>query len=152
MYIQAEKNNSVGNIFNAKKITKLDKGIDEKCGHDAILNKYKSIAEEKDLEVEAIKLLILELSNYDGASFLAHFDDEIIGVILNGGGYTHTSIALMDAVSSISKPVIEVHFSDISKREEFRHHSYLTDVCEKTFKGNGINSYFDAIDYLISRK
>ena len=60
-------------------------------------------------------------------------------------------IALMDAVSSINKTVIEVHFSDISKREDFRKRSYLTPVCEKTFKGEGIKSYYKAINYLIEK-
>ena len=140
-------------ILNGPNINFL--GIREKSVYGTLtyqeyLNKIDEYANNKAISIE------VKQSNHEGALIdllqEAHFDDEIIGVILNGGGYTHTSIALMDAVSSISKPVIEVHFSDISKREEFRHHSYLTDVCEKTFKGNGINSYFDAIDYLISRK
>ena len=140
-------------ILNGPNINFL--GIREKSVYGTLtyqeyLNKIDEYANNKAILVE------VKQSNHEGVLIdllqEAHFDDEIIGVILNGGGYTHTSIALMDAVSSISKPVIEVHFSDISKREEFRNHSYLTNVCEKTFKGNGINSYFDAIDYLISRK
>lgn len=140
-------------ILNGPNINFL--GIREKSVYGTLtyqeyLNKIDEYANNKAILVE------VKQSNHEGVLIdllqEAHFDNEIIGVILNGGGYTHTSIALMDAVSSISKPVIEVHFSDISKREEFRHHSYLTNVCEKTFKGNGINSYFDAIDYLISRK
>jgi len=51
------------------------------------------------------------------------------GIILNAGGYTHTSIALMDAVSAITTPVVEVHISNIYEREKFRHHSYLEKVC-----------------------
>ena len=81
----------------------------------------------------------------------AHYDNEIDAVILNAGGYTHTSIAIRDAVSSINKDVIEVHLTDISKRESFRHISYLTDVCKKTFMGKGINSYIDAINYIIKK-
>ena len=140
-------------ILNGPNINFL--GIREKSVYGTLtyqeyLNKIDEYANNKAILVE------VKQSNHEGVLIdllqEAHFDDEIIGVILNGGGYTHTSIALMDAVSSISKPVIEVHFSDISKREEFRHHSYLTNVCEKTFKGNGINSYFDAIDYLLNRK
>ena len=140
-------------ILNGPNINFL--GIREKSVYGTLtyqeyLNKIDEYANNKAILVE------VKQSNHEGVLIdllqEAHFDDEIIGVILNGGGYTHTSIALRDAVSSISKPVIEVHFSDISKREEFRHHSYLTNVCEKTFKGNGINSYFDAIDYLLNRK
>ena len=140
-------------ILNGPNINFL--GIREKSVYGTLT--YQEYLNKID-EYANIKAILVEVkqSNHEGALIdllqEAHFDDEIIGVILNGGGYTHTSIALMDAVSSISKPVIEVHFSDISKREEFRHHSYLTNVCEKTFKGNGINSYFDAIDYLLNRK
>ena len=117
--------------------------------YNQFLNDIKVYCNNKSIDVE------IKQSNYEG--FLidelqkAHFDDNIIGVILNGGGYTHTSIALMDAVSSINKTVIEVHFSDISKREDFRKHSYLTPVCEKTFKGEGIKSYYKAINYLIEK-
>lgn len=66
MYIQAEKNNSVGNIFNAKKITKLDKGIDEKCGHDAILNKYKNIAIDEWTKEDENKFFKGSKINSDG--------------------------------------------------------------------------------------
>lgn len=66
MYIQAEKNNSVGNIFNTKKITKLDKGIDEKCGHDAILNKYKNIAIDEWTEEDENKFFKGSKINSDG--------------------------------------------------------------------------------------
>ena len=81
----------------------------------------------------------------------SHFDNNTIAVIINAGGYTHTSIAIRDAISSINKDVIEVHLSDINKRESFRQISYLTDVCKKTFMGKGINSYIDAINYIIKK-
>jgi 3-dehydroquinate dehydratase-2 len=72
-----------------------------------------------------------------------------LGIVLNGGGYTHTSIALADAVSAITTPVVEVHISDISKREEFRRHSYLTAVCKTTISGQGLKGYQLAIDFLL---
>ncbi|WP_294139719.1 type II 3-dehydroquinate dehydratase [uncultured Sanguibacteroides sp.] len=63
------------------------------------------------------------------------------GVILNAGAYTHTSIAIADAIAAIETPVIEVHISNTAKREEFRHKSYLTAVCRGVIAGFGLKSY-----------
>jgi len=63
------------------------------------------------------------------------------GIILNAGAYTHTSIAIADAVSAIKVPVIEVHISNIAAREEFRKHSYLSSVCKGTIFGLGLKGY-----------
>ncbi len=67
--------------------------------------------------------------------------------IINPGAYTHTSIALYDAIKSITTPVIEVHISDPSKREEFRHHSYVGMAAVKTIQGLGIKGYLVALDF-----
>ncbi len=74
------------------------------------------------------------------------------GIILNAGGYTHTSIALRDCVSAIGTIVVEVHISDITHREPFRKHSYLTDVCAFTVMGRGLEGYAFAIEQLIKEK
>jgi len=74
------------------------------------------------------------------------------GIVLNAGGYTHTSIAIRDAVAAIDVPVVELHISDITSREPFRRQSYLTDVCSKTIMGHGICGYQMAIDYLVGNK
>ena len=71
------------------------------------------------------------------------------GIILNAGGYTHTSVALRDAVACATVPVVEVHISDISQREEFRHVSLLSDVCAHTITGHGTEGYREAIEWLI---
>ncbi len=68
------------------------------------------------------------------------------GCILNAGAYTHYSYAIRDAISSIGKPVIEVHMSDIYKREEFRHTSVIRDVCRESILGHGKDSYTMAVD------
>lgn len=73
------------------------------------------------------------------------------GIVLNAGGYTHTSVALRDTVAAISTPVVEVHITDISKREPFRRISLLTDVCKKTITGKGLEGYREAIMYLIDK-
>ncbi|WP_099293477.1 type II 3-dehydroquinate dehydratase [Butyricimonas sp. Marseille-P3923] len=71
------------------------------------------------------------------------------GIILNAGAYTHTSIAIADAISAISCPVIEVHISNTAKREPFRHVSYLTAVCRGVIAGFGLKSYELALQALL---
>jgi 3-dehydroquinate dehydratase-2 len=72
------------------------------------------------------------------------------GVILNAGGYTHTSVALRDAVACCEVPVVEVHISDITKREEFRQISLLTDVCAHSIIGHGTDGYQEAVDWILN--
>jgi len=71
-------------------------------------------------------------------------------IILNAGAYTHTSIALADAISGITTPVIEVHISNVFKRESFRHHSYISPVCIGTIAGFGLDSYNLAIQSVLN--
>ena len=70
------------------------------------------------------------------------------GIVINPAAYTHTSIAILDALKAVSIPTVEVHISDISKRETFRNFSYVSLYAEKTIKGEGFNGYLLAIDYL----
>ncbi len=72
------------------------------------------------------------------------------GIVINPGGYTHTSVALLDAVKATNLPVIEVHISEPSEREEFRKISYIRSACIKTISGKGIKGYIEAIDCLKS--
>ena len=76
-------------------------------------------------------------------------NDQPIGIVLNAGGYTHTSVALRDAVEDSRIPVVEVHISDITKREPFRHQSLLTDVCAHTIIGKGTDGYSEAVEWLL---
>lgn len=71
------------------------------------------------------------------------------GIVLNAGAYTHTSIALQDCIRSLKAPVIEVHISNVHKREEFRHHSMLSCACKGVICGFGLDSYRLAIEALI---
>lgn len=76
---------------------------------------------------------------------------ESSGIILNAGGYSHTSVAIHDAVAAIQAPVVEVHISNIFAREEYRRHSLLSDVCMGVVCGLGLNGYRYALDALLSR-
>ena len=68
------------------------------------------------------------------------------GIVLNAGGYTHTSIALGDAIAAIKTPVVEVHISNVYSRETFRHHSYLSAHCKGVILGFGLDSYWLAVE------
>lgn len=74
------------------------------------------------------------------------------GIILNAGAYTHTSIALADAISAVTTPVIEVHISNTARREDFRHVSFLSAVCLGTITGFGLDSYELALQALLLRR
>ena len=76
--------------------------------------------------------------------------EPIAGVVLNAGGYTHTSVALRDAVALCPVPVVEVHITDISRREPFRRVSLLTDVCAHSIVGHGTDGYLEAVEWLLT--
>lgn len=71
------------------------------------------------------------------------------GIVLNAGAYTHTSIAIADAIRSITTPVVEVHISNVYKRESYRHHSFLSEACKGCIVGFGMDSYHLAIEALL---
>ncbi len=73
------------------------------------------------------------------------------GIVINPGAYTHTSIALLDAINATNIPTVEVHISDVSKREDFRQISYIRSGCRKTIMGHGIKGYFEAIEFLLQK-
>jgi len=70
------------------------------------------------------------------------------GIVINPGAYTHTSVALLDALKAVAIPAVEVHISDPDTREEFRKISYIRAACAKTIKGHGFDGYLEAMDYL----
>lgn len=101
---------------------------------------------EKDLYAYSFKLGV------DIETFQSNFEGEIVekiqsakdnfdGIVINAGAYTHTSVAIRDAISAVNLPTVEAHMTNIYKREEFRHHSYLAPVCIGQISGFGVNSY-----------
>ena len=77
-------------------------------------------------------------------------NDKCLGIVLNAGGYSHTSVALRDAVEESEVPVVEVHISDVHAREPFRNIDLLTDVCARTIIGHGTNGYKEAVEHIIA--
>lgn len=75
------------------------------------------------------------------------FDESVAGILLNAGAYTHTSIAIADAVAAIAVPVIEIHISNVFAREQFRHHSYISAYAKGTIVGLGLEGYRLGIQY-----
>lgn len=94
--------------------------------------------------------LKLYQSNHEGdlVDAIQRAYGECDGIVINPGAYTHTSIALLDALKAVGIPTVEVHISQVSKREDFRQISYIRSACVKTITGRGINGYIEAIDFL----
>ncbi|GAB3759416.1 type II 3-dehydroquinate dehydratase [Spirosoma pomorum] len=90
-------------------------------------------------------------SNHEGAMLdkIHEVGFDIDGIVINAGAYTHTSVALADALSAVTAPAVEVHISNVHSREAFRHHSYLTPKCKGVIAGLGLQGYELAIRYLI---
>ncbi len=74
---------------------------------------------------------------------------KVDGIVINPAAYTHTSVALLDALKAVGIPAVEVHISDVSQREDFRQISYVRLYCEKTITGHGFDGYLEAMDYLV---
>ncbi len=91
-------------------------------------------------------------TNHEGSIIdkLQEADGQYDAVILNPAAYTHTSIAIADCIKAIDIPVVEVHISDISQRENFRKHSYITPVARHTIMGQGLKGYETAVKYLLN--
>ena len=113
----------------------------------ALCTLIENHAAEKNVEVRIFQ------SNHEGAivdeiqAAYGNFD----GIVINPAAYTHTSVAILDALKSVGLPATEVHISDVSKREDFRQISYAGMACEKSFIGLGFDGYLRAIDYLIEK-
>lgn len=115
--------------------------------YDYLLNLILKKAEETGNEINVFQ------SNHEGAIIdkiqEAYFDGTE-GIVINPGAYTHYSYAIRDALASIVVPKVEIHISDITKREEFRKTSVTAPVCDKQIYGQGLDGYLQAIDFVIN--
>ena len=93
-------------------------------------------------------------SNHEGAlvdAIQQAYFDKVDGIVINPGAYTHTSVALLDAVKAVSIPTVEVHISDPDAREAFRRISYIREACVVTIKGRGLEGYLEALRLLAEK-
>ncbi len=113
-------------------------------------NTYEDLVDYiyKQAEIRQIKAEIFQ-SNYEGEiiTMIQNSISKYDGIIINAGGYTHTSIAILDALKAVNLPVVEVHLSDISNREDFRKNSFISLVAKKVIKGKGFLGYSEALEY-----
>ena len=92
-------------------------------------------------------------SNHEGDLIdkIQEADGIFDGIILNAGGYTHTSVSIRDAIAAVSVPTVEVHLTDPDEREDFRRVNFIRPVCTATVSGKGVFSYLEALDILVKR-
>jgi 3-dehydroquinate dehydratase II len=133
-------------ILNGPNLNLLGKREPEIYGHQT----FEQVFADWQLQYPDMELVYVQ-SNHEGVLIdtLHTFGFSADGIILNAGAYTHTSIALADAIAAITTPVVEVHISNIHARESFRHHSFLAPKCVGCIVGLGLEGYRLAIDFLI---
>ena len=114
--------------------------------YDQLINYIHIIGEDKKIHIEHYQ------SNIEGeiVSKIQTTYGKVDGIVINAGAYTHYSIAIMDALKSVNIPTVEVHISNVFKREEFRHKSYIAPVCIGSICGFGMYGYKLAVDALIN--
>ena len=112
--------------------------------YETLCNMIDEYAEEKDIEVEIYQ------SNHEGSLVdkIQEAYGKVEGIVINPGAYTHTSIAILDALKAVGIPTVEVHISDVASREDFRQISFIRSYCIKTITGKGLKGYLEAIDFL----
>ena len=116
--------------------------------YDALVDLCKKTGEKLGVDIECYQ------SNHEGDLVdkiqWAYFNG-VNGIVINPAAYTHTSVAILDALKAVAIPAVEVHISDVSTREAFRQISYAGMACEKSFIGLGFEGYLKGIDYLIKK-
>lgn len=115
-----------------------------KENYKTLLERIQAHAKEKGIDLECFQ------SNHEGALVdkIQEAFGKADGIVINPGAYTHTSIAILDAVKAVGIPTVEVHISKVEEREAFRQISYVREACVATITGRGIGGYLDAIDLL----
>ena len=137
-------------VINGPNINMLgirEPGIYGKSSFADLLQLLDETAERLNIEIEQYQ------SNHEGCLVdkIQWAYGKVDGIVINPAAYTHTSVAILDALKSVSIPTVEVHISDVDSREAFRQISYTGMYCENTIKGRGIAGYRQAIAYLVEK-
>lgn len=113
----------------------------------SLIEKITEHCKAKQLDVDCRQ------SNHEGdlVDWIQEAYGSFDGIVINPGAYTHTSVAILDALKAVSVPTVEVHISDVDSREEFRRTSYLRAACIATISGHGTDGYLEAVDLLAKR-
>ena len=116
--------------------------------YSELVEKIQRHCREKGIDVEIFQ------SNHEGdlVDKIQSAYKNADGIVINPGAYTHTSIAILDAVKAVAIPTVEVHISRVEEREDFRQISYVRLACVKTITGHGTDGYIEAIDFLTDKK
>ena len=116
-----------------------------KTDYKALCKMITDYAKSKDIEVELFQ------SNHEGdlVDYIQAAYKHNDGIVINPGAYTHTSVAILDAAKAVSLPMVEVHISEVDKREDFRQVSFIRKACFKTITGHGLKGYLEAIDAIL---
>lgn len=116
--------------------------------YETLLEKIKDHCQKSGVEVSFYQ------SNHEGdlVDAIQGALGKADGIVINPGAYTHTSIAILDAAKAVALPMVEVHISDVSKREDFRQISFIRAACLRTIAGHGTDGYLEAIDFLRGEK
>ena len=119
-----------------------------KENYNDLCEKIQKHCDKKNIDVQIYQ------SNHEGdlVDEIQKAYGNMDGIVINPGAYTHTSIAILDAVKSVNIPTVEVHISKVEEREDFRQVSYVRLACSKTITGHGTDGYLEAIDYLTEGK
>lgn len=128
-------------IVNGPNLNLIGQREQEIYGNRSFESFFDTLQSEKDAELEYLQ------SNVEGELINFLQDSDHDGILLNAGGYTHTSVSLRDCINAIKVPVVEVHMSNITDREEFRHKSLISPVAVGCIFGFGLESYSLAVDY-----
>lgn len=137
-------------IINGPNINMLGIREPDLYGKDTYKNLCKKI--KNHAKTRRIKVKLFQ-SNCEGklVSCIQSAYKKYDGIVINPAAYTHTSVALLDALKAVGIPAVEVHISDVSSREDFRQISYVREYCVKTIAGQGTDGYLQAIDYLMEK-
>ena len=114
---------------------------------------YSDLIEKIQKHADKLNVTVaFRQSNHEGdlVDYIQSAYQTYDGIVINPGAYTHTSIALLDAVMAVGVPTVEVHISDVNSREDFRKISYIRQACVLTISGHGTNGYLEAINHLIT--
>ena len=138
-------------VINGPNLNMLGIREPDHYGRETYADLIKKI--EEHAATRGVKVKCLQ-SNHEGdlVDYIQSAYGAFDGIVINPGAYTHTSIAILDAVKSVSVPTVEVHISKVDEREEFRRVSYIRAACIATVSGHGTDGYLEAMDLLIEKQ